>query len=106
MSDDNRYARHNILRAEAMYGRGFQSPGQVEAMASACELLDLQPGMRVLDIGSGLGGAATYLARNYQVEVVGLDTSEDMVALANERLSEDFVPGVRFEQGDVLSMPL
>jgi cyclopropane-fatty-acyl-phospholipid synthase len=35
-----------------------------------CEKLQLQPGMRVLDIGCGWGGLAYYMAKHYGVSVV------------------------------------
>ncbi len=41
-----------------------------------CEKLDLKPGMRILDIGCGWGGAARYLAEHYHVEVIGITSSE------------------------------
>ena len=50
----------------------------------AAKLL-LQPGMRVLDIGSGFGGMALHLARTFGVEVVGLTLSEEQWAVSRER---------------------
>lgn len=50
----------------------------------AAKLL-LKPGMRVLDIGSGFGGLALYLARCYQVEVVGVTLSEEQYEVATAR---------------------
>lgn len=47
--------------------------------------LDLQPGMRVLDIGCGWGGTAQYLAERYGVHVVGITVSKEQAALARER---------------------
>jgi cyclopropane-fatty-acyl-phospholipid synthase len=47
--------------------------------------LQLKPGMRVLDIGCGWGGAARFAARRYQVEVVGITVSRDQVTVARER---------------------
>ncbi len=41
-----------------------------------CRKLGLQPGMRVLDIGCGWGGAARFAAERYGVEVVGITVSE------------------------------
>jgi cyclopropane-fatty-acyl-phospholipid synthase len=41
-----------------------------------CRKLDLQPGMRLLDIGCGWGGTAKFVAERYQVEVVGITVSE------------------------------
>jgi cyclopropane-fatty-acyl-phospholipid synthase len=50
----------------------------------AAKLL-LKPGMRVLDIGSGFGGLALHLARNFNVEVVGVTLSEEQWAVSRER---------------------
>jgi cyclopropane-fatty-acyl-phospholipid synthase len=50
----------------------------------AAKLL-LEPGMRVLDIGSGWGGLALYLARTAGVEVTGLTLSIEQQKLATER---------------------
>ncbi|WP_322493874.1 cyclopropane fatty acyl phospholipid synthase [Chloroflexus sp.] len=46
--------------------------------------LDLQPGMRVLDIGCGWGGTAQYLAERYGVHVVGITVSREQATLAQE----------------------
>jgi cyclopropane-fatty-acyl-phospholipid synthase len=50
----------------------------------AAKLL-LEPGMRVLDIGSGFGGLALYLARVFEVEVVGLTLSEEQWRVSQDR---------------------
>jgi len=47
--------------------------------------LDLQPGMRLLDIGCGWGGTAQYLAERYGVQVVGITVSKEQAKLASER---------------------
>ena len=60
--------------------------------------LDLRPGLRVLDIGSGWGGLALYLARLEDVEVVGVTLSTEQQALAAERARRAGLAGrVRFE---------
>ncbi|MGD8393932.1 MAG: class I SAM-dependent methyltransferase [Candidatus Eiseniibacteriota bacterium] len=43
------------------------------------------PGDRVLDLACGTGRVATYLARRRRLEVVGLDRSPSMVAMARRR---------------------
>ena len=40
--------------------------------------------MKVLDIGCGTGGSACYMAKNYGVEVLGVDLSQNMLDIANE----------------------
>jgi cyclopropane-fatty-acyl-phospholipid synthase len=45
----------------------------------------LAPGQRVLDIGSGWGGLALYLARECDVEVTGLTLSQEQLKVANQR---------------------
>ncbi|NWG45810.1 MAG: class I SAM-dependent methyltransferase [Alphaproteobacteria bacterium] len=49
--------------------------------------LALEPGMRVLDIGSGWGGLGLYLARECGVEVVGVTLSREQCELARERVA-------------------
>lgn len=44
--------------------------------------LDLHPSLRVLDVGSGLGGTAGYLARRHDVEVTGGDLTAEYVEVA------------------------
>jgi cyclopropane-fatty-acyl-phospholipid synthase len=59
------------------------------AQMNKCRLiaakLCLKPGMKVLDIGSGWGGLAMYLARIADVEVVGCTLSKEQHALAEAR---------------------
>jgi len=50
-----------------------------------CRKLDLQPGERLLDIGSGWGGLARFAAENYGVEVLGITVSKEQQKLACER---------------------
>lgn len=48
--------------------------------------LRLEPGHRVLDIGCGWGGMAMHLAKEHDVQVVGVTLSNDQYALARERV--------------------
>lgn len=59
------------------------------------------PGMRVLDLGTGVGHVATLLAERVgpQGSVVGLDSNERLLQVAGARAAA--LPQLRFVQGDV-----
>jgi cyclopropane-fatty-acyl-phospholipid synthase len=66
----------------------------------AAKLL-LKPGQRVLDIGSGWGGLALYLAEAGAEEVVGITLSERQLAVSRERARRaGLADRVRFELCD------
>ena len=50
-----------------------------------CRKIDLQPGMRVLEIGCGWGGWARYAAENYGAHVVGITVSREQLAYAEQQ---------------------
>lgn len=50
-----------------------------------CQKLQLQPGMKVLDIGCGWGGLAEFMARNYGVSVKGVTISAEQQKMAQAR---------------------
>ncbi len=53
-----------------------------------CRKLQLKPGMRVLDVGCGWGGAARFAARRYGVEVVGITVSRDQLEVGRQRCAK------------------
>jgi cyclopropane-fatty-acyl-phospholipid synthase len=66
----------------------------------AAKLL-LRPGARVLDIGSGWGGLALYLADNSGTDVTGVTLSKEQVEVARQRAAEkDLAERVRFHLRD------
>ncbi len=92
-----------MLDKRMMYSCGYWQDAknldeaQEHKLELICRKLKLEPGMKVLDIGCGWGGAARYMAENYDVEVVGVSVSKEQIALANE-LSAGL--NVRYEFAD------
>lgn len=63
--------------------------------------LRIEPGQRVLDIGSGWGGLAMTLARDYGADVTGVTLSTEQISLARERAAAaGLADRVRFELRD------
>lgn len=80
--------------------------GQREGTRALASLAGLRPGMKVLDIGSGIGGPARTLASEYGCQVIGIDLTEEYVEAAaaltdKVRLSDK----VSFRKGSALHLP-
>ena len=74
---------------------------QLDKKANIAAKLNLQPGMKVLDIGCGWGGLALYLHRHYDVDVLGVALAPDQIAFCKERAEAQGVSGrVKFELMD------
>ncbi len=68
--------------------------------------LPVKPGDHILDIGSGIGGPARYMARRFGCRVSGIDLTAEFCEVATaltKLLRQD--DRVDFRQGDALKMP-
>ncbi|KAF3326649.1 phosphoethanolamine N-methyltransferase 1-like protein [Carex littledalei] len=83
--DNVQYKTNGILRYERVFGEGYVSTGGIETTKEFVGKLDLKPGQKVLDVGCGIGGGDFYMADNFDVHVVGIDLSINMVSFALER---------------------
>lgn len=91
--------------ARLLLGESFH-PGGLELTERLGNLLDFRPGQRVLDVASGTGASAVFLAQHFGCEVVGLDYSSELVSQARVRAyNADLEHLVRFELGDSESLP-
>ena len=77
-----------------------------EATLELAALADVQPGERVLDVGSGLGGPARFLAERFGADVVGIDLTPEFVEVAEELARDAGLDDrVRFVAGDATALP-
>jgi SAM-dependent methyltransferase len=104
----------DLDRALAIYTEGQVSglPAESVAASAGCgnptALAGLQPGERVLDLGSG-GGIDCFLAAQQVGEtghVIGLDMTPDMLDLARKNQAKLGLTNVEFVQGEMEKMPL
>ncbi|VAH10144.1 unnamed protein product [Triticum turgidum subsp. durum] len=83
--DNVQYKSTGILRYERVFGEGYVSTGGFETTKEFVDKLDLKAGQKVLDVGCGIGGGDFYMAETYDVHVLGIDLSINMVSFAIER---------------------
>jgi cyclopropane-fatty-acyl-phospholipid synthase len=78
---------HDLQYSCAYFRTGNETLEQAQQnkMAHIAAKLLLEPGMKVLDIGSGWGGLDRYLARTASVDVTGLTLSREQVEVARRR---------------------
>jgi phosphoethanolamine N-methyltransferase len=101
--DAGQYTPDEIRKYEAIYGRNFISPGGEATTRELLGLVALGPGLRVLDVGCGLGGAAFLMAQTFGARVHGIDLSRNMLQIARTRCQEaQLTDAVTFEHADIL----
>merc|ERR1712107_456158 len=76
--DKNQYSSNGILRYEKIFGATFVSVGGETTTRMFTDKMGLEKDMKVLDIGCGIGGSAFLMARKYDVNVHGVDLSQNM----------------------------
>ena len=85
-----------FLDADRQYSCGYfihpddtLEQAQTQKKAHIAAKLCLQPGMTVLDIGSGWGGMAITLARDYGAKVLGVTLSQEQLKRSVDRAAAD-----------------
>lgn len=69
---------------------------QEHKLALICKKLLLKPNMRVLDIGCGWGGLSLYMAKHYNVQVVGITISQQQADYAR-KLTQGYPVEIRLQ---------
>jgi ubiquinone/menaquinone biosynthesis C-methylase UbiE len=96
----NKIGRKDIAAIDEFHVRGQEVSHELAAAAG------LQPGMRILDAGCGLGGACRMLADEYDCDVTGIDITGDYIRTAQQLSALTGLQHVtRFVQGSVLALP-
>lgn len=80
-----------MLDEEMVYSCGYWDnsssldEAQIAKLDLVCKKLHLEPGMRVLDVGSGWGSFLRHAVRNYGVVGFGISPATQQIKLARER---------------------
>ncbi|MGE0714918.1 MAG: cyclopropane-fatty-acyl-phospholipid synthase family protein, partial [Alphaproteobacteria bacterium] len=70
------------LRADDLSAVDEFHIGGRPATVDLAELMDLKPGMRLLDVGCGIGGPSRYFAGERGAHVTGIDLTDEYVRAA------------------------
>jgi phosphoethanolamine N-methyltransferase len=81
------YSEEFIDLIEMIYGKGFLSQGGGEGVEHMLKDIPLE-NRSLLDIGSGLGGPALFLAEHYFLDITGLEPQEWLWKRAMQTLGE------------------
>jgi arsenite methyltransferase len=99
-------AAYDSELARALLGDSFH-PGGLALTQRLGELLEVHPGMLVLDAACGKGDSAIFLAQQFGCDVVGVDLGPVNIAEAARRADKAGLGDrVRFVQGDVETIGL
>ena len=91
--------------AKLLLGDSFH-PGGLRLTQRLGQRLQLGPHSRVLDVASGNGTSAFFLAEKFGCSVIGVDYGKHNVATANAAATERGVSSrVRFDQADAEQLP-
>src|SRR5689334_5982423 len=99
-SDDQRLTPQQLAALDQFHTRGLA------ATVELAKLAGITADMSVLDVGSGVGGPARFLAATYHCRVTGVDLSEPFVEAARYLTERTGQSGqVSFETGNALELP-
>ena len=99
--------------AHHTYVHGY-SPRESERLADQAQTLTAllhddtryPAGSRVLEAGCGIGAQTVILARNSPGALItSLDISEDSIKRAEEKIRQEGITNVTFQQGDIFQLP-
>ena len=80
--------------------------GGLEATQELAAHMELRAGLRLLDVGSGIGGPARYFAAEHGCAVTGIDLTEEFVRVATSLTKRTKLDRfVEFRQGSALRLP-
>lgn len=101
--DKNHPSLENLLESEDL-GLEVLHPGGLEITRELAELCHVAEGAKILDVASGTGEGACYLAERFHCDVVGVDASDFMIRRAIEKAGKRHLP-VAFKMADAHALP-
>ena len=87
--------------------RRVAAANRMEPLAAALETVGVDRPRRILDLGTGTGAAARWLAARFpQARVVGVDLSPEMIRVAREQTPAELGERIDYRLGDASQLAL
>jgi arsenite methyltransferase len=99
----NRPSLESLIESEDL-GLEVLHPGGLEITRELAEFCHIGKETFVLDVASGTGESACYLAEQFGARVVGVDISDSMIARAEKKARQRRL-AVEFKKGDAQKLP-
>lgn len=99
---------HNpkVLTPEILATVDHLHSGGLKTTRDQAERIELDPNIRVLDIGCGTGGPARYLAHTYGCQIEGIDLTPEMVEAGQELTKRcGLSDRINIQIGNALELP-
>jgi arsenite methyltransferase len=93
----------NLIESQDL-GLEILHPGELEITKELAELCHVERNAKVLDVASGTGQSAYYLAESLSCDVIGIDASEWMIEKAREKGKQKKLT-VEFKKADAHDLP-
>jgi SAM-dependent methyltransferase len=87
-----------MLKVESLH------PGGLELTAELAQLCSIQKGAKVLDVASGTGESACFIAERFAARVSGIDRSDEMIQRAEAKAQSKNLK-VEFRKADAANLP-
>lgn len=103
--DDEQILNLNTYDFMGYLGKKVINPGGLKGRDLLLNSLKIEPGAKILEIGSGNGEAACYIGEHYDCELISIDISDHLVKKANTLILERGL-GHKVEslQGDITQL--
>jgi len=99
-SDPAKFSYDALWPIDQLHERG------IDGTKDQAEKAGLRPGMKVLDIGCGIGGASRYLAAACGCQVTGIDLTPAFIAVARELTARSGLDNkIAYREANALSLP-
>lgn len=100
---DAKPSLENLIESQD-FGLEILHPGELEITKELAELCHVGRNLKVLDVASGTGQSAYYLAESFSCHVIGIDASSYMIEKA-KREAEQKNLTVEFKKADAHDLP-